>query len=98
MSVLGGRLPTPASGFSFSGFQNQFQVFQAGGGVASSMVKRVASNRFRANMAHTRQSRPDSGLGFQVKLVKPYQVVPSLLGSGKYSSHVRLMDEGRPHL
>ena len=24
-------------------------------------------NRCRANMAHTRQSRPDSGLGFEVK-------------------------------
>jgi len=28
-----------------------------------------SSPRCRANMAHVRQSRPDSGLGFQVKFV-----------------------------
>jgi hypothetical protein len=28
-------------------------------------------------MAHTRQSRPESGLGFQVKARKTLQVVPS---------------------
>ena len=33
-------------------------------------------------MAHISQSRPDSGLGFQVKVLKPFQVVASSLGSG----------------
>jgi len=39
----------------------------------------------RVNMAHIRQSRPDSGLGIrhvQVKVFKGFQVVPSSLASG----------------
>ena len=36
--------------------------------------------RNRANMAHGRQSRPESGLCFQVKVLKTFQVVPSSLG------------------
>ena len=32
--------------------------------------------------ARTRQSRPDSGLGFQVKVLNTFQGVPSSLGSG----------------
>ena len=36
----------------------------------------------RANTAHIRQSRQDSGLVFQVKVPKTFQVVPSSLGSG----------------
>ena len=35
------------------------------------MVHGVALNRCRENTAHVRQSRPDSGLGFQVKVLKP---------------------------
>jgi len=38
--------------------------------------------RCRANTAHIRQSRPDAGLGFQVK---PLTVFPSSLGSGHQS-------------
>ena len=38
-------------------------------------------HRCRANMAHVRQAGPDSGLGFQVKVLKN-QIVPSSLGSG----------------
>ena len=34
-------------------------------------------------MVHTRQSRPDSGLSFFVKVLKTFQVVPSALGSGR---------------
>ena len=34
-------------------------------------------------MAHIRQSGPDSGLGFQVKVLKMFLVVPSSLGSGE---------------
>jgi len=40
------------------------------------------SRRCRANMAHTRQPRPDYGLGFQVKSLEIFQVVPYSLGSG----------------
>ena len=32
------------------------------------------------NVAHIRQSRPDSGLGFQAKVLKMFQVAPSSLG------------------
>ena len=39
--------------------------------------------RCRANMAHTRQSRPDYGLGFQVKVPKTFYVVPSSVAIGK---------------
>ena len=39
-------------------------------------------------MPHIRQSRPDSGLGFQVKVFKPFSVVPSSLGA------IRLMSVG----
>ena len=34
-------------------------------------------------MAHIRQPRPDSGLGFQVKVLKLFNVVPSEGGSGR---------------
>ena len=34
-------------------------------------------------MAHIRQSRPDSGLGFHVKARTTFQLVPSSLGSGR---------------
>ena len=34
------------------------------------------------NMAYIRQSRPDSGLGFQVKVLEIFQVVSSSLGNG----------------
>ena len=32
----------------------------------------------RANVAHTRQSRPESGLGVQVKVLKPFKLLPLL--------------------
>jgi len=42
-------------------------------------------------MAHIRQSRPDSGLGFRVKVLKIFQVVPSSLGSGERFLACRVM-------
>jgi len=39
-------------------------------------------HRFRANMVHVRQSRPDSGRGFEITVLKTYQAVPALLASG----------------
>ena len=39
-------------------------------------------SRCRANVAHTRQSRPDYGPGLKAKALKTFQVLPSSLGSG----------------
>ena len=39
------------------------------------------TNRGRANVARTRQSRPGFGLGFQGKILEFFQAVPSSLGS-----------------
>ena len=36
----------------------------------------------RANLVHIRQSRPDSGLGFQVTVLKMFKVVPSARDAG----------------
>ena len=33
-------------------------------------------------MAHIRQSRPDYGVTFEVKVITPLESVPSALGSG----------------
>ena len=41
-------------------------------------------------MAHIRQSRPVSGLNFQVKFFKTFQGVPSSLGSGRQVVSLRL--------
>jgi len=42
---------------------------------------RCSCVRCRANMAHMRQSRPDSGLGFQVKVLETFELASSSLGS-----------------
>ena len=41
------------------------------------------AKRLRAIIAHTRKSRQDSGLGFQVKVLKTFKVIPSALGNGR---------------
>ena len=41
-------------------------------------------NRCRASMTHVRQSRPDDVFGFQVKVLKTFSVVSSLLESGQW--------------
>jgi len=41
-----------------------------------------------ANIAHTRQSRPDSGLGFQVKRLEIFKVVPSSLGGASVEGNL----------
>jgi hypothetical protein len=38
--------------------------------------------RCRANMAHITEPRTDSGLGFQVRALRTFQIVPSPLESG----------------
>ena len=45
--------------------------------------------RFFTNSAQIRQSRPDSGLGFQVKVRKTCLAVPSRLDSGWYATRLR---------
>jgi len=51
-------------------------------------------------MASQEQSRPDSGLDFQVKALQTFEVVSSLLGSGLGEYHAlvagRLLKEGEP--
>jgi len=49
-------------------------------------VARGKHVRCRANTQHIRQSRPYSDFSFQVKVLKPFWVVPSSLGSA-YHSH-----------
>ena len=46
------------------------------------MSKEETGLRCRANMAHIRQSRSDSGLGVQMKVLRTLSVVPSSLGNG----------------
>ena len=50
-------------------------------------------------MAHIRQSRPDSGLGFEAKIVATLQGVVISLGSGgggcaRYVEHENRVDQG----
>ena len=44
---------------------------------------RVEDLGLRAALEQSRQSRPDTGLGLQVRVDKTFEVVPSLLGSGE---------------
>jgi len=46
------------------------------------ILRRKSSRRYRANMAHIRQSRPEFGFCFWGKFLKTFQVVSSSLGSG----------------
>jgi len=71
VSGFGFRVPDLASGF-------RFRV----PGLASCSPLIAARAAPRADVAHTRQSRPDHGPDFQVKGRKTFQLVPSLLGSG----------------
>ena len=50
--------------------------------------------RLRANVAHIRQTRPDSGLDFQVEVLEHFQVVPSWLGNGRSSAPIRPQASG----
>ena len=52
------------------------------GGYSRRHMHQAVPCRCRATMAHVRQSRPDSGTGFQAKVLKTFQVAPSSLGSG----------------
>ena len=50
----------------------------------------LSTSRCRANMAHIRHSRPDSGLGFQVEVLQTFYDVLSSLGSAHWTE-VRLV-------
>jgi len=49
---------------------------------AESLQRFAKDQRCGANMAHVKQSRPDSGLGFQVEVLEIFQVVPSSQTNG----------------
>ena len=50
----------------------------------------------RPRMAHARQSRPNSGRGFQVKVLEPFQVVPYSLGRTYCRENSEHMRQSRP--
>ena len=52
----------------------------------SSKSRTSSACRCRANLAHIRQTRPDSGLCSQVYVPKPFKIVLFLLGGGMYVS------------
>ena len=69
---------------SYGRFSTTYQQARGVPASSTSLLRSIEpKSRCRPNMAHIRQSRPDSGLGFQVKFVKTFQVVPFALGSGK---------------
>ena len=49
----------------------------------------AAESLCRANMAHTRQSRPDSSIGSHGKVLQPLSVVSCSLVSGTFHLHLR---------
>ena len=66
------------------GSGNEESVFEplprdGGGALGATLDTFLATNANLCAMAHIRQSRPDSSLGFQMEARKPF---PSLLGSG----------------
>ena len=44
--------------------------------MACEYTERALSDHCRVNMAHTKQSRPYSGIGFQVKALETFNVFP----------------------
>jgi hypothetical protein len=64
--------------------------------------------QFKVNSTRIRQSRPDYGLGFQVKVLPIFSVVPFAVGSGKASlelvpaltliSYFDLFEKSKPNL
>ena len=48
-------------------------------------------------MALIRQSRPDSGLCFQVKVLKIFQVAPFLLGGGREGDYDAIRPQVQAH-
>ena len=60
---------------------------------------RRAEGRCRTNVAHTRESRPDSGLGFQVKSARTFENFPTSLGSAAFSGWLPwVTSQWSPHL
>ena len=67
-------------GFRVSGAGGEGGTMRRRTGQGDPTVQGYERSRCRENMAHIRQSRPDYGLGFQGKVLKPSQDVPSSLG------------------
>ena len=78
------------------------RLFSAAGGGSSgrespkcrtSPHQHAFSERHTSSVEHMRQSWPDSGLGFQVKVLKTLEVVPTSPGSGysvvPHTTHIR---------
>ena len=85
LSRAGATVPNiiPVSGL-LPGFEITARFRVSGFGLGTTKwVAQLARFRCRAKIAHIRQSRPDSGLGFRVKVLKTFEVVPSSLGSGR---------------
>jgi len=68
--------------FGFGGQQIQKSALSGGEGHLWPRCNDCGVHRCQANMAYTRQPTPDASLGFQVKVLKPFSVDPSSLGSG----------------
>ena len=49
----------------------------------------------RVNVAHIRQSRPDSGLGVRIKVLQTFGVVALSLGSGRPTPGTHMVAAGR---
>ena len=78
--VQGSGFRVQGSGFRVqgSGFRRFSQVTgrRVAALVVGAIVQPLNPNRCRANMAQIRQSRPHSGLGFRVEVLKTFYVVP----------------------
>ena len=61
---------------------NLWKLGGASIGTGGAWAPLASQGRCRANMAHIRQSRPDSGLGFHIEVLKIFSVVLSSRGSG----------------
>ena len=59
----------------------------------SSALEEAAAGAQDANMPHTRQSSPDSGLAFQEKVVARFEVVPCWLLAGGDASPAPALQE-----
>jgi len=87
------KTPPPRRTLQEDYVQGPMVVLARGGGVLISEVPMypctyrsshslLRVQRCQANVAFIRQSRPDSGIGFQSKALKPFEVVFSSLGGG----------------
>jgi len=65
-----------------NGFEKFFAGLFSAIGASSEQVHKTATASYKTVTEHVRQSRPDSGLGLQLKVLIFFEVVTSSLGSG----------------